>query len=319
MDEFDRSPEDISFDLNAEEFSLESILDEYKDFQTEKPAPRPRPAYRSRPVTAEMIEEAEAADAETEDILMSAELDSALDDAESTQAQTAPVHEDHDVKRYQPKRQRDHATAAEIEKWNETKAGAKRLAQKGLSGLKSFASKLSEVVPDEPVEPEDDLPEEDASIPVSAPPDVPEGLYDAEPEPEEPTRVFQAITEEGAESGDAAYARARNYARADEDDAPARRSFQDSVLNPLMARLAAVAYRVRAHNNAVHASADAEEALGPEPSAEDAAKYYGGQVKSLRFRCRAAMLVCIPLIYISLGLPVFGVLKAARPSPRSCV
>ena len=159
MDEFDRSPEDISFDLNAEEFSLESILDEYKDFQTEKPAPRPRPAYRSRPVTAEMIEEAEAADAETEDILMSAELDSALDDAESTQAQTAPVHEDHDVKRYQPKRQRDHATAAEIEKWNETKAGAKRLAQKGLSGLKSFASKLSEVVPDEPVEPEDDLPE----------------------------------------------------------------------------------------------------------------------------------------------------------------
>ena len=220
MDEFDRSPEDISFDLNAEEFSLESILDEYKDFQTEKPAPRPRPAYRSRPVTAEMIEEAEAADAETEDILMSAELDSALDDAESTQAQTAPVHEDHDVKRYQPKRQRDHATAAEIEKWNETKAGAKRLAQKGLSGLKSFASKLSEVVPDEPVEPEDDLPEEDASIPVSAPPDVPEGLYDPEPEPEEPTRVFQAITEEGAESGDAAYARARNYARADEDDAP---------------------------------------------------------------------------------------------------
>lgn len=123
--------------------------------------------------------------------------------------------------------------------------------------------------------------------------------------------MFQAITEEGAESGDAAYARARNYARADEDDAPARRSFQDSVLNPLMARLAAVAYRVRAHNNAVHASADAEEALGPEPSAEDAAKYYGGQVKSLRFRCRAAMLVCIPLIYISLGLPVFGVLKSS--------
>lgn len=311
MDEFDRSPEDISFDLNAEEFSLESILDEYKDFQTEKPAPRPRPAYRSRPVTAEMIEEAEAADAETEDILMSAALDSALDDAEGTQTQAEPVHEDHDVKRYHPKRQRDHATAAEIEKWNETKAGAKRLAQKGLSGLKSFASRLSEVVPDEPVEPEDDLPEEDASIPVSAPPDVPEGLYDPEPEPEEPTRVFQAITEEGTESGDAAYARTGNYARSDKDDAPARRSFQDSVLNPLMARLAAVAYRVRAHNSAVHASADAEEELGPEPSAEDAAKYYGGQVKSLRFRCRAAMLVCIPLLYISLGLPVFGVLKSS--------
>ena len=63
MDQFDRSPEDVSFDLDAEEFSLESILDEYKDFQTDAPAPRPQPAYRSRPVTAEMIEEEEAEDA----------------------------------------------------------------------------------------------------------------------------------------------------------------------------------------------------------------------------------------------------------------
>ena len=78
MDQFDRSPEDVSFDLDAEEFSLESILDEYKDFQTDAPAPRPQPAYSSRPVTAEMIEEEEAEDAEAEDILMSAELDSAL-------------------------------------------------------------------------------------------------------------------------------------------------------------------------------------------------------------------------------------------------
>ncbi|MFR5420833.1 MAG: hypothetical protein ACLTG4_02015 [Oscillospiraceae bacterium] len=78
MDQFDRSPEDVSFDLDAEEFSLESILDEYKDFQTDAPAPRPQPAYRSRPVTAEMIEEEEAEDAAAEDILMSTELDSAL-------------------------------------------------------------------------------------------------------------------------------------------------------------------------------------------------------------------------------------------------
>ena len=149
MDQFDRSPEDISFDLNAEEFSLESILDEYKDFQTDAPAPRPQPAYRSRPVTAEMIEEEEAEDAEAEDILMSAELDSALKAADPEAAASAadtPPHEDHDVKRYQPKRQRDHATEEEVEKWNETKANAKRLAKKGISGLKHFASKLSEVV-----------------------------------------------------------------------------------------------------------------------------------------------------------------------------
>ena len=200
MDQFDRSPEDVSFDLDAEEYSLESILDEYKDFQTDAPAPRPQPAYRSRPVTAEMIEEEEAEDAEAEDILMSAELDSALEAAAPEAAASAadtPPHEDHDVKRYQPKRQRDHATEEEVEKWNETKANAKRLAKKGISGLKHFASKLSEVVPDEPVEPEEEPPAEDTAIPVSPPPEVPEGLYGPEPEPEEPTRVFQAVTEEG--------------------------------------------------------------------------------------------------------------------------
>ena len=314
MDQFDRSPEDVSFDLDAEEFSLESILDEYKDFQTDAPAPRPQPAYPRRPVKAEMVEEDAAEDAEAEDILMSAELDSALEDTApetGTAAPDEPPHEDHDVKRYQPKRQRDHATEEEIEKWNETKANAKRLAKKGISGLKRFASKISDVVPDEPVQPEEEPPEEDTAIPVSAPPEVPEGLYD--PEPEEPTRVFQAVTEEGMDdsaAGRTAYARAGDYAADDGADGPARRSFQDAVLNPLMARLAAVAYRIREHNSAVHASANTEEELGPEPDAETAAKYYGGQVKSLRFRCRAAMIVCIPLIYISLGLPVFGVLKS---------
>lgn len=322
MDQFDRSPEDVSFDLNAEEFSLESILDEYKDFQTDAPAPRPQPAYPRRPVKAEMVEEDAAEDAEAEDILMSAELDSALEDTApetGTAAPDEPPHEDHDVKRYQPKRQRDHATEEEIEKWNETKANAKRLAKKGISGLKRFASKISDVVPDEPVQPEEEPPEEDTAIPVSAPPEVPEGLYD--PEPEEPTRVFQAVTEEGMDdsaAGRTAYARAGDYAADDGADGSARRSFQDAVLNPLMARLAAVAYRIREHNSAVHASANTEEELGPEPDAETAAKYYGGQVKSLRFRCRSAMIVCIPLIYISLGLPVFGVLKSS-PSVAALV
>ena len=138
MDQFDRSPEDVSFDLDAEEFSLESILDEYKDFQTDAPAPRPQPAYPRRPVKAEMVEEDAAEDAEAEDILMSAELDSALEDTApetGTAAPDEPPHEDHDVKRYQPKRQRDHATEEEIEKWNETKANAKRLAQRRKSEI----------------------------------------------------------------------------------------------------------------------------------------------------------------------------------------
>ena len=137
MDQFDRSPEDVYFDLDAEEFSLESILDEYKDFQTDAPVPRPQPAYPRRPVKAEMVEEEAAEDAEAEDILVSAELDSALEDMTpetGTAAPDEPPHEDHDVKRYQPKRQRDHATEEEVEKWNETKANAKRLAKKASQG-----------------------------------------------------------------------------------------------------------------------------------------------------------------------------------------
>ena len=79
--------------------------------------------------------------------LLYTSLDSALEAAAPEAAASAadtPPHEDHDVKRYQPKRQRDHATEEEVEKWNETKANAKRLAKKGISGLKHFASKLSE-------------------------------------------------------------------------------------------------------------------------------------------------------------------------------
>ena len=136
MDQFDRSPEDVSFDLDAEEYSLESILDEYKDFQTDAPAPRPQPAYRSRPVTAEMIEEEEAEDAEAEDILMSAELDSALKAADPEAAASAadtPPHEDHDVKRYQPKRQRDHATEEEVEKMERDEGQCQTSGQKKAS------------------------------------------------------------------------------------------------------------------------------------------------------------------------------------------
>ncbi|MFQ9556297.1 MAG: hypothetical protein ACLR1P_10415 [Oscillospiraceae bacterium] len=79
--------------------------------------------------------------------------------------------------------------------------------------------------------------------------------------------MFQAVTEEGMDdsaAGNASYARAGDYAAADDGSGgPARRSFQDTVLNPLMARLAAVAYRIREHNSAVHASASAEEGSRP--------------------------------------------------------
>ena len=41
------------------------------------------------------------------------------------------------------------------------------------------------------MEPEEEPPAEDTAIPVSPPPEIPEGLYDPEPEPEEPKKTLE--------------------------------------------------------------------------------------------------------------------------------
>ena len=43
MSQFEHSNDDYMFDLDAEEFSLESILDEYKDYDPSRPDPAPKP------------------------------------------------------------------------------------------------------------------------------------------------------------------------------------------------------------------------------------------------------------------------------------
>lgn len=135
MDQFDRSPEDVSFDLDAEEFSLESILDEYKDFQTDAPAPRPQPAYRSRPVTAEMIEEEEAEDAAAEDILMSAELDSALEDITPEAGTDAP-----DARRTKTTTSSaiSRSASATTRPWKKSKSGTRRRPMPSVWPRKAF-------------------------------------------------------------------------------------------------------------------------------------------------------------------------------------
>ena len=58
MSQFEHSNDDYMFDLDAEEFSLESILDEYKDYDPSRPDPAPKPqsGFASRPVDAALIE-----------------------------------------------------------------------------------------------------------------------------------------------------------------------------------------------------------------------------------------------------------------------
>ena len=324
MSQFEHSNDDYMFDLDAEEFSLESILDEYKDYDPSRPDPAPKPqsGFASRPVDAALIDE-DAEDAFAEDETDTGEdWDEAEDEdwvddeaPEEGEAEPEAPDEDADVREYKP--ERDRFTDAERQKWNEAKDSARQFAKKGFNGLKNWVNKVTE----QPEETDDPF-EEESSIPVSEPPVVPEGLYpDDEPEPvdepDEPTLIFRAVSGETAaggfdDGGDTQYASADAGSEpSDSAAAPAHRSFREAVVNPVVSALAVVAFRIRQHRTEVRASAAEEEALGPEPDAETASKYYGGQIRSLRFRCRVAMLVCAVLAYISFGFPVFGLLKSS--------
>lgn len=365
MSQFDRPADDYTFDLEAEEFSLESILDEYKDYDPSKPepAPQPRSGFAARPVDAALIDEdagdesrdeasyetetydeesfetgtydEESFETETYDEASygdetcgeesyetgaredevpgeESEFDGDWMEAPSPGAGDAPEDdEDADVREYRPAR--DHFTDEERQKWNEAKDTARQFAKKGFNGLKHWVGKMTAQSgeADEPFE-------EESAIPVSEPPVVPEGLYPDEPEPaSEPTLIFRAVSDDtettGFADGEGAQYAAPEAGGEDAEFAGegAHRSFRESVVNPVVSAMAVVAFRIRQHRTEVRASAAEEEDPGPEPDAETASKYYGGQIHALRFRCRAAMLVSLVLAYISFGLPVFGLLDSS--------
>lgn len=329
MSQFDHSSDDYVFDLEAEEFSLESILDEYKDYDPSmpEPAPKPQSGFAARPVDAALIdedsEEPFEEESEQEDSYEDETgEDDVCDDEEAPpeEGDEAPeynddwIDKDADVREYKPAR--DRFTDEERQKWNEAKDTAKQFAKKSFTGLKNWVSKVTEQTEEanEPFEAE-------TSIPVSEPPIVPEGLYPDEPEPvdepDEPTLIFRAVSDD-TESGGFEDGAGTQYASpdaggegSDYEAETAHRSFRESVVNPVVSALTVVAFRIRQHRTEVRASAAEEEDLGPEPDAETASKYYGGQIHSLRFRCRAAMIVSLVLAYISFGFPVFGLLDSS--------
>lgn len=327
MSQLDHSADDYPFDLEAEEFSLESILDEYKDYDPARPIPEPHAGFAARPVDAALIDEDEPLDEPADFVVDTvSDADEPTDEFEAAAPPAEPDgfledddlpgadDEDADVREYRP--WRDRPTDEERQKWAEAKDAAKQFAQKGISGIRGWVNRVTEPTADE------EAPDgAESSIPVSEPPVVPEGLYDESApveEPDEPTRVFRAVTDDAAafDDGDtdgARYAAAGAGAEPpdDDSDAPDRRSFRETVINPVISALAVVAFRIREHRTQVRVTAAQEEELGPEPDAAAASKYYGGHIKSLRFRTRAATLVSLVLVYIALGLPVFGALQSS--------
>lgn len=90
---------------------------------------------------------------------------------------------------------------------------------------------------------------------------------------------------------------------------PRGRSFVEVLAAPFISLLALIALRKQQTAGGSAAAAEEEEYLGPELDAESAAKYYAGNVKSLRLRLRISVLLSIVLAWISFGLPVSGLLK----------
>ena len=62
-----------------------------------------------------------------------------------------------------------------------------------------------------------------------------------------------------------------------------------------------------------------EEDLGEELTPGAASRYYGSYVHSLRLRFRIALVLWVVLLYISLGLPVSGMLKSVRVASGMCL
>ena len=75
---------------------------------------------------------------------------------------------------------------------------------------------------------------------------------------------------------------------------------------------------IHAWNNKEIMDEDGED-LGQELSPMAASKYYGSQIYSLRIRARLSLLMLALIIYLTLGLPIPGMLKSFRVSVAACM
>lgn len=109
------------------------------------------------------------------------------------------------------------------------------------------------------------------------------------------------------------YASDLDYDGEDEAD----RDFPSSFKEFLAGELSGLLLRLRGSSKpgktpTVSTAEDDEEDLGAEVGAKAAFKYYGSFIHSLRLRCRIAAVVLVIMVWMSVGLPVPGMLKDVR-------
>ena len=307
---------------NQDEFSLDSILEEYRGFDPEAPEETPMPdaAFMTHRAEATLIDP--GPEAEADEVI---ELEALEDAPEPEAAEAAPVPEaeteapDYEAEEEYVREYHPHETELAPE------------PEEPDSEASNPFSKLRDLFGRSKDEPEEPDPEPEFTLP--------------EDEPEEPTQVFRAVAEvfgedrsqEAAEvpedeefwaqevseaegevyaSADAA---AEPDADADEDEAydeddeyeeVERRSFREAVIRPISLRIAMLSYRSKERRRTAREEASIPEDLGPEPAAKTASKFYGQKIGALQRRGRLALVLSLILLYIAAGLPTFGLLKS---------
>ena len=97
-------------------------------------------------------------------------------------------------------------------------------------------------------------------------------------------------------------------------------NFRENVINPIIKFLAYAAMKVQQSKIIVNgAPAEEAEDLGEELPPDIAAKFYEKKVAGIRLRMRISFVLGIIMTYISLGLPVFGAMRATAVSAAVCL
>lgn len=133
-------------------------------------------------------------------------------------------------------------------------------------------------------------------------------------EPDYDTDAFSgeghdADTDDDVRSYDIGGEDGEHYASPDSENGPMPRTRHVRMPGPVLGFLATLGVKLKNAQTAGEAVSieDAEE-LGEELPPKKAAKYYAGNVNSLRIRFRLSIIPMLALLWVSLGLPAFGAL-----------
>ena len=122
------------------------------------------------------------------------------------------------------------------------------------------------------------------------------------------------------EDGDYAVKREYETAPPDYDDLYNEAANPGSFKEYLFSRLTALLYGLRSSGKAgARTMEDDDEDLGREVSCAKASKYYGSYIRSMRLRLRITGILLFVMAWISLGLPVPGMLKTSAVSNAVCL